>query len=106
MSTTISSPSSKALACRLTTAQAGVASLVPLTFPDLSAGRKRTQTNRMTEEQFTAWDRMWREFQWDLAKVSKQGKFRLAEKSGHFIHRDQPELVFKRLRRKPDSLIH
>ena len=29
-----------------------------------------SQTNRMTEEQFQAWDRIWREFQEDLAKRS------------------------------------
>ena len=54
-----------------------------------------SQTNRMTEEQFAAWDRTWREFQQDLAKRSTHGEFRLAEKSGHFIQRDQPELVIQ-----------
>jgi pimeloyl-ACP methyl ester carboxylesterase len=42
-------------------------------------------TNRMTEEQFAAWDRIWRGFQEDLAKRSTHGEFRLAENSGHFI---------------------
>ena len=54
-----------------------------------------SQTNRMTEEQFAAWDRTWRELQEDLAKRSTHGEFRLAEKSGHFIQRDQPELVIQ-----------
>jgi pimeloyl-ACP methyl ester carboxylesterase len=57
-----------------------------------------SQTNRMTEEQFAAWDRIWRELQEDLAKRSTQGEFRLAEKSGHFIQRDQPELVIRAIR--------
>lgn len=57
-----------------------------------------SQTNRMTEEQFTTWDRIWREFQEDLAKRSTHGEFRLAEKSGHFIQLDQPELVIQAIR--------
>ncbi len=57
-----------------------------------------SQTNRMTEEQFAAWDRIWRELQEDLAKRSTHGEFRLAEKSGHFIQRDQPELIIQAIR--------
>ena len=54
-----------------------------------------SQTNRMTEEQFIAWDNIWRELQHDLAKRSAHGEFRLAEKSGHFIQREEPELVIQ-----------
>jgi pimeloyl-ACP methyl ester carboxylesterase len=57
-----------------------------------------SQTNRMTEEQFAAWDRIWTGFQKDLANRSTHGQFRLAEKSGHFIQRDQPELVIQAIR--------
>jgi pimeloyl-ACP methyl ester carboxylesterase len=57
-----------------------------------------SQTNRMTEEQFAAWDRTWRELQEDLAKRSTHGEFRLAEQSGHFIQLDQPELVIQAIR--------
>jgi pimeloyl-ACP methyl ester carboxylesterase len=57
-----------------------------------------SSTNRMTEEQFAAWDRIWRGFQENLAKRSTHGEFRLAEKSGHFIQRDQPELVIEAIR--------
>jgi pimeloyl-ACP methyl ester carboxylesterase len=57
-----------------------------------------SSTNRMTEEQFAAWDRIWREFQEDLAKCSARGEFRLAEKSGHFIQRDEPNLVIEAIR--------
>jgi pimeloyl-ACP methyl ester carboxylesterase len=57
-----------------------------------------SQTNRMTEEQFAAWDRIWRELQEDLANRSPNGEFRLAEKSGHFIQRDQPEIVIQAIR--------
>src|SRR5258708_32828363 len=57
-----------------------------------------SQTNRMTEEQFAAWERIWRGLQEDLAKRSTHGEFRLAEQSGHFIQRDQPELVIQAIR--------
>lgn len=57
-----------------------------------------SSTNRMSEEQFAEWDRIWKGFQEDLAKRSTHGEFRLAEKSGHFIQRDQPELVIQAIR--------
>ena len=57
-----------------------------------------SQTNRMTEEQFTAWDRIWAEFQKDLAKRSRRGEYRVAQRSGHWIQRDQPELVVGAIR--------
>lgn len=57
-----------------------------------------SSTNRMSEEQFAEWDRTWKEFQEDLAKRSTHGEFRLAERSGHFIQRDQPELVIQAIR--------
>jgi pimeloyl-ACP methyl ester carboxylesterase len=57
-----------------------------------------SSTNRMTEEQFAAWDRIWRKFQEDLAKRSTHGEFRVTEKSGHFVQRDQPELVIEAIR--------
>jgi pimeloyl-ACP methyl ester carboxylesterase len=57
-----------------------------------------SQTNRMTEDQFAAWDRIWTEFQKDLAKRSERGEYRVAQKSGHWIQRDQPELVVQAIR--------
>jgi len=57
-----------------------------------------SQTNRMTEEQFAEWDRTWRELQKDLANRSTRGEFRVAERSGHFIQRDQPDLVIQAIR--------
>ena len=57
-----------------------------------------SQTNRMTEDQFAAWDRIWTEFQKDLAKRSDHGEYRVAAKSGHWIQRDQPELVIQAIR--------
>jgi len=67
-------------------------------FPRKARDGSDSETNRMTEEQFAAWDRIWREFQEDLAKRSTRGEFRLAERSGHFIQRDQPELVIQAIR--------
>ena len=67
-------------------------------FPRTARDGSDSQTNRMTEEQFAAWDCIWREFQEDLAKRSTHGEFRLAEKSGHFIQRDQPDLVIQAIR--------
>ena len=55
-------------------------------------------TNRMTEEQFEAWDRIWRGLQEDLARRSTHGEFHVAERSGHFIQRDQPDLVIEAIR--------
>ena len=52
----------------------------------------------MTEEQFAAWDRIWTEFQKDLAKRSPHGEYRLAQTSGHWVQRDQPELVVQAIR--------
>lgn len=57
-----------------------------------------SQTNRMTESQWASWDKIWREFQEDLAKRSSHGEFRSAHKSGHWIQRDQPELVVQAIR--------
>ena len=57
-----------------------------------------SQNNRMTEAQFAEWDRIWRGFQEDLAKRSTHGEFRVAKQSGHFIQRDQPDLVIQGIR--------
>ena len=57
-----------------------------------------SQINRMTEDQFAAWDRIWTDFQKDLAKRSRRGEYRVAQKSGHWIQRDQPDLVVGAIR--------
>ena len=66
--------------------------------PRRARDASNSSSNRMTEEQFAIWDRTWRELQQDLAGRSSRGEFRLAEKSGHFIQRDQPELVIQAIR--------
>ena len=67
-------------------------------FERTARNGSNSQNNRMTEEQFVAWDRIWTEFQKDLAKRSPRGEYRLAQKSGHWIQRDQPELVIAAIR--------
>jgi pimeloyl-ACP methyl ester carboxylesterase len=57
-----------------------------------------SQTNRMTVEQFRAWDRIWSEFQRDLASRSPRGEYRHAALSGHWIQRDQPQIVIEAIR--------
>jgi pimeloyl-ACP methyl ester carboxylesterase len=52
----------------------------------------------LTEEQFAAFDRVWRELQQDLAKRSTRSQFRIAERSGHFIQIDEPEMVIQAIR--------
>jgi hypothetical protein len=66
--------------------------------PRRSRDGSNSSTNRMTEQQFAEWDRIWRGLQEDLAKRSTHGEFRLAKESGHFIQRDQPELVVQAIR--------
>ncbi len=66
--------------------------------PRRSRDGSDSPTNRMTEEQFLAWDRSWREFQQDLARRSPRGEFRVAQNSGHWIQRDEPELVVQAIR--------
>lgn len=64
----------------------------------LCHGKSFPHTAEMSEEKWAAWERIWREMQEDLAKRSPRAEFRVAEKSGHFIQRDQPELVIQAIR--------
>jgi ABC-type multidrug transport system fused ATPase/permease subunit len=64
----------------------------------LGRGKPFPRTAQMTEEQFAAWDGIWRAFQEELAKRSPHGQFRLAADSGYFIQIDQPELVIQAIR--------
>jgi len=67
-------------------------------FPRRARDGSDSQNDRMTEEQFVAWDRIWRGFQEDLAKRSTHGELSVANESGHFIQWDQPELVIQAIR--------
>lgn len=64
-----------------------------------------SHTNKMTESQWASWDQIWIELQKDLAKRSPYGEFRSADKSGHWIQRDQPELVVQAIRDVLDATL-
>ena len=64
----------------------------------LARGKPLPRTTQMTEEQFAARDRVWRELQQDLAGRSTHGEFRIAEHSGHSIQAEQPGLVIQAIR--------
>jgi pimeloyl-ACP methyl ester carboxylesterase len=44
---------------------------------------------------YREWDRIWHEQQLELAHLTTNSKFLSTEKSGHFIHNDEPELVIE-----------
>lgn len=67
-------------------------STIPLIV--LAQGRPESNpTERSTKEA-----QVWRELQIDLSKRSSNGRLVVAEKSGHDIHVDQPELVVAAIR--------
>ncbi|HEX5706176.1 MAG TPA: hypothetical protein VFX96_02700, partial [Pyrinomonadaceae bacterium] len=51
-----------------------------------------------SEEQLAARERVWRELQEDWARRSTRGRLVVAERSGHYIQNDQPELVVEAVR--------
>lgn len=57
-----------------------------------------------SEEQLAARERVWREMQQDLARRSPRGEVVIAEKSGHYVQQDQPELVIDAVRRVVESV--
>lgn len=52
----------------------------------------------MTDSQYEETKKTWDMMQRDLASRSKCSRFQVAEKSGHYIHIDQPELVVDAIR--------
>jgi len=64
----------------------------------LAHGKPYAKIAPLTEDQWAAADRLWRGLQEDLAKRSPRGQLRVAERSGHFIQLDQPELVIRAVR--------
>ncbi len=64
----------------------------------LGHGRPIQGPKKVTEATAIGRERIWRELQQDLAKRSTHGEFRVAEKSAHMIHLDQPELVIQAIR--------
>jgi len=64
----------------------------------LVQGAPPSRISGMTEQQSIAFARIWRDLQEDLAARSPKGQLRIAEKSGHFIQLDQPEMVIQAIR--------
>ena len=52
----------------------------------------------MTPEEIEASEKMWRQFQDEFAALSTQGQVILAENSGHNIHLERPDLVYRSIR--------
>jgi pimeloyl-ACP methyl ester carboxylesterase len=63
----------------------------------LAQGKTTRQPN-LSEETSAAFARIWNDLQHDLATRSPKGQYRLAGKSGHFVHIDQPDLVIQAIR--------
>ena len=61
----------------------------------LGHGRPIQGPKKVTEATAIGRERIWRELQEDLAKRSTHGEFRVAERSAHNIHLEQPELVIQ-----------
>jgi pimeloyl-ACP methyl ester carboxylesterase len=64
----------------------------------LGHGRPIHGPKKVTEATAIGRERIWRELQEDLAKRSTHGEFRVAERSSHDIHLQQPELVIQAIR--------
>lgn len=60
----------------------------------------------MTEEETILTQQGWLELQAELAKRSQKGKQIIAEKSGHYIQFDQPELVIESIRQVVEQTWH
>ncbi len=55
-------------------------------------------------QQLAERERVWRELQQEMARRSPQGRLVIAEKSGHYIQNDQPDLVIDAVRRVVESV--
>ncbi|MCG7994486.1 MAG: hypothetical protein JAZ06_03575 [Candidatus Thiodiazotropha taylori] len=47
------------------------------------------------EDVSAQWMALWSEMQLGLSELSSRSRYRVAENSGHYIHRDQPEEVLQ-----------
>jgi pimeloyl-ACP methyl ester carboxylesterase len=68
---------------------------VPLVVLERGITWPRTAFRGMTESQYQDLKTTWHSMQVDLSTRSKYGELRIAEKSGHYIQTQQPELVVK-----------
>lgn len=58
----------------------------------------------LSDEQFAQLKQNWNEMQLELAALSANSERIIAEKSGHYIHHDQPELVIDAIRRVVETV--
>ena len=71
----------------------------------LVAGKKMADTPQeqiprdLTKDVLQQVDDIWMQLQQEHAKMSSRGELVVAEKSGHLMHRDQPELILESLRK-------
>lgn len=72
----------------------------PLTIPlvAIAHGIPDMFTGRMSEREMKEAERRWQALQAELATLSNQGTLIIAEKSGHKVHIDQPEVVVEAIR--------
>lgn len=79
---------------------------IPLTV--ISRGKKATiqdYKGRWTQEQLDKYqNQVWPELQADLVTKSSRGKQIIAEKSGHMINKDQPEIIVEAVREIVEEL--
>ena len=52
----------------------------------------------VTPEQATRIEAVWLELQRELASQSSEGRIVIAQKSGHYVHYEEPELVIQAIR--------
>lgn len=71
---------------------------VPLIVLEHGITWPRTTFRGMTDGEYEETKKTWDQMQRDLASRSKCGHFRIAEKSGHYIHLDQPDVVIDAIR--------
>ena len=71
---------------------------IPLVVLERGITWPRTAFRGMTEDQYQDLKTTWHAMQLDLTSRSKYGQLRIAEKSGHFIQQQQPEVVVGAIR--------
>lgn len=57
-----------------------------------------------SEAQLAERERVWREMQQDHARRSPRGELVVAERSGHYVQNDEPELVIQAVRRVVETV--
>ncbi len=68
---------------------------VPLIVLEHGLNWPRGTFKGLTEEQYQVLNQTWDAMQLDLSHRSKYGELRIAEKAGHFIQTDRPDLVIQ-----------